>query len=184
MAHRHEPDHPERLGMRTSLLRTGSQRGETLIESLVAITVLSIFSVAMFTGIGTALKASAMHHEIAVAETLLRSAAEQLQNPDHPYLPLAGCPGHDTYTDLPTRTRFSPVSTTIRFWQPAGSPTPQRQTSAVIGSRNGATSKDGTISFATADSCPSDDPGLQEITLDLKTPSGHLQTLTILKRQQ
>lgn len=181
--------------------RTRSQRGETLLESLLAIMILSIVSIAVLSGVRTAMKASALHHEISVAETLLRSSAEDLQNPDRPYIPLAGCPGHDTYTGLPTQHRFSPITATVDFWDPSGNPNTRSQSSPGNGapgpsrgsrgygssSANPAAGDDGpvvqTITFGTAGTCPSEDLGLQRITLRLTTPSGHLQTLTVMKRQ-
>jgi type II secretory pathway pseudopilin PulG len=61
-----------------------AQAGETLIESLVAIALLGVLGVVMFTGLQTALVASRNHHQMAVAEAALRSAAEQAQDPRRP----------------------------------------------------------------------------------------------------
>lgn len=157
--------------------RSRSQRGETLLESLIAMTILSIVTITVLAGVRTALKASVLHHEMSAAETLLRSSAEEIQNPDRPYVPLAGCPGHDTYADLPTRPRFSPVTTRVEFWDPSATPTAARPAA-----HDGVPAE--TIHFDSEGSCPSVDLGLQRITLQLTTPSGHLQTLTVMKRQQ
>lgn len=156
--------------------RSRSQRGETLVESLIAITILSIVTITVLTGVRTALKASVLHHEMSTAETLLRSSAEEIQNPDRPYVPLAGCPDHDTYVGLPTRPRFSPVTATVEFWDPSSTPMAAR---AAV--HDGVPAE--TIHFDSHGSCPSVDLGLQRITLQLTTPSGYLQTLTVMKRQ-
>ncbi len=160
--------------------RVRSQKGETLMESLIAITLLSIIALPVFTGIRVALKASAMHREIAVSETLLRSAAEDLQNPDLDYIPLAGCPGHDTYKGLPVRPQYSPVTARVQFWSPQTTPVtvgPEEMSLMKVASEAPAVA-----AFTAPGACPAADPGLQKIRLSVVTPSGHLQILDILKR--
>jgi type II secretory pathway pseudopilin PulG len=73
--------------------RVAGQAGETLIESLLSITIVTAIAIAAFLGLRVAIRSSALHKESAVAETLLRTAAEQLQDPDSAYEPLAGCSG-------------------------------------------------------------------------------------------
>lgn len=146
--------------------RTGSQRGETLIESLISLMLLSVVAASALIGLQMAIRASAMHHQLAVAETLLRSAAEDLQNPDSPYIPLAGCQHNSTYEGLPDRPGYSPIQVEVRFWIPSTTPD------------DAATSTD----FAPLGTCPPKDPGLQEIRLRLVTPAGHIQKLNITKR--
>lgn len=141
------------------------QAGETLLESLISIMLLAIVGVAAFTGLQMALRASGLHHQMAVSETMLRSAAENLQNPDSEYIPLAGCQGHDTYEGLPTRQGYGPMTVQVVF---RSSETLERIVTPQM--------------FAIfANSCPSEDPGLQEIRLSVTTPSGYVQTLEVLK---
>jgi type II secretory pathway pseudopilin PulG len=144
-------------------VRRGGQCGETLLETLVAILVLSLVVGAAYTGLRVALRVSAQHKESAVAETLLRSAAERLQDPTSPYVPLAGC-GDATYTGLPTRSGYGPIQLDVRFWdQPTDVDVDQ-------------------LDVRFDDECPDEDPGLQSIELSVETPSGHLERLEILKR--
>ncbi|HTO00299.1 MAG TPA: type II secretion system protein [Microthrixaceae bacterium] len=158
-----------------------SQKGETLMESLVAIMLLSIVAVSAFTGIQVALKASALHHEIAVSETLLRSAAEDLQNPTSPYIPLAGCPGHETYSGLPERARMSPMTVSVQFWTPGvKTPDPYPMERAAAGAETAPAASG--VQFTNSGTCPTKDSGLQKIKLSVVTRSGHIQTLNILKR--
>lgn len=143
-----------------------SQRGETLLESLIALVILATVAAAAYTGLQVAMRASAQHHDLAVAETLLRSAAERIQDPSSGYIPLAGCPDRGSYADLPVRADYDPIDVEVRFWipPPADAAEP-RQTE-----------------FSDAGVCPAEDSGLQQIHLSMTTPSGHTQALDILKR--
>ena len=146
--------------------RRRGQQGETLIESLVAILILSIVTIAAYAGLQTALGLSAGHKESAVAETLLRTAAERLQDPASAYVPRAGCPGAGTYGGLPTRAGYDPIDVEVRFWTPPSS--------VAVPSL--------TTQFAAAGTCPGVDPGLQSIELSITTPSGATEHLQIVKR--
>lgn len=146
------------------------QRGETLIESLLAITILSMIVAASYGGLRVAIRASAQHVESATAETLLRTAAERLQNPDNAYIERAGCAGEATYTGLPTRTGYGPIGVAVEFWVP-----PKVSGSGEVSAK-----------FAedeSPDDCPKVDPGLQRITLTVSTPSGHTERLDLMKRR-
>ena len=146
--------------------RRRAQRGETLIESLIAILVLSIVVGAAYAGLRTAIRVSAQHKESAVAETMLRTAAERLQDPTSAYVPRAGCAGAATYTGLPTRSGYGPIDVDVRFWN--------KPSSVTVPSLD--------VDFGAAGSCPATDPGLQAIELSITTPSGHVETLEIVKR--
>lgn len=146
--------------------RRAGQRGETLIESLLAILILSLVAVAAYQGLRTSLRVSVQHRESAVAETMLRTAAERLQDPASAYVPRAGCAGAGTYTDLPTRSRWDPIDVDVRFWV---APTSVSDAQLVT-------------TFAAPGTCPSIDPGLQQIDLTITTPAGFTETLQIVKR--
>ncbi len=147
--------------------RGRSQLGETLLESLLAIMILSIVTIAAYAGLRTAMALSVRHKESAVAETLLRTAAERVQDPTSPYVPRAGCPGSGSYTGLPTRSGYGPIDVDVRFWNPPSNvavPTVPTQ-------------------FAATGACPTTDPGLQALELSITTPSGHIEHLEIVKRE-
>ncbi|MCZ7627850.1 MAG: type II secretion system GspH family protein [Microthrixaceae bacterium] len=146
------------------------QRGETLIESLVALTILSMIVAASFGGLQVAIRASAQHMESATAETLLRTAAERLQDPDSPYIERAGCAGETTYTGLPIRAGYGPIKVSVQFWVP-----PNLGESAGVSARFAQEQSSG--------DCPAVDPGLQRIELTLSTPSGHTERLDLMKRR-
>ena len=149
--------------------RAKGQAGETLLESLIALAILALVAAAAYAGMTTSLRVSAQNRDAAVAEALLRSAAERLQDPATTYVPRAGCPGAGTYTDLPTRPGFGPVVASVRFWVP----------SAAAG--DGAVP----VTFAakgSAQDCPATDPGLQAIDLSVLAPSGKVHRLEITKR--
>jgi hypothetical protein len=137
-----------------------------LLETLLAIAILTAVAISSYAALRTATIVSAQHKEIAVAETMLRSAAERLQDPTEPYLPRAGCPGASTYTGLPSRAGYGAVATDVRFWLPPGT----------------VSDADLTTQFAASGVCPSVDPGLQAIQLRVTTPSGQVHTLDIVKR--
>lgn len=165
--------------------RQRSQRGETLLESLIAIVLLTMVAIPGFHAIQIALKASAQHREIAVAETLLRSSAEDLQNPDLPYISLAGCEGHETYQSKHLAPNFSPVAVNVTFWDPGNAvPDPALVSmKSDASSTSSATATATATKLATTKTCPDEDPGLQMIQLSVRTPSGYFQTLSILKRE-
>ena len=142
------------------------QRGETLLESLIAVTILTLVAIAAYAGLRTAMTVSVQHKESAVAETLLRTAAERLQDPTSPYVPRAGCPGAGAYADLPTEAGYGPIDVEVRFWTPpADVAVPSLHTQ-----------------FAAVGTCPANDPGLQALALRVTTPSGRTEHLEIVKR--
>lgn len=147
--------------------RNRGQLGETLLESLLAIVILSAVVISSYGALRVALRTSAQHKETAVAETMLRTAAERLQDPTEPYVPRAGCSGAGTYSGLPARSGYGTVGTSVRFWLPPGS----------------VTNADIATQFAPLGDCPAVDPGLQSIELSVTTPSGHVQSLEIIKRE-
>jgi Tfp pilus assembly protein PilV len=59
--------------------RALASRGETLIESLVAITVLAAVALAALSGLTTALNSTVRNRDLATLEALSRSVAESIQ---------------------------------------------------------------------------------------------------------
>lgn len=151
---------------------TRGQRGETLIESLLAIAILSAIVLASYAGLSVATTASSRHERSARAETLLRSAAEWIQNPDVAYVERAGCPGAGSYT-LPDlgdeQPGYSVTIDRIDFWT---NPPPATQSPLPMAA---------TVAFGS--SCPGTDRGLQRIRLVATGPDAPAQSLTVVKRR-
>ena len=79
----------------------GSETGVTLIETLVALALIGIISVAFLSGLATAAKATFIADEQATAESLARSQIEYVQSQG--YINYA-VPGHDEYIGLEIET--------------------------------------------------------------------------------
>ena len=79
----------------------GSETGVTLIETLVALALIGIISVAFLSGLATAAKATFIADEQATAESLARSQIEYVQSQG--YIDYA-VPGHDEYIGLEIET--------------------------------------------------------------------------------
>lgn len=152
--------------------RGAGQAGETLIESLLAIAVLSAIVLAAYAGLSMAITASSRHEHSARGETLLRSAAEWIQNPDVAYVDRAGCAGGGSYT-LPDlgdeQAGYAVAIERIDFWT---DPPPATQSPLPT---------EATVEFAA--SCPGTDRGLQRIRLTATGPDAPAQALTVVKRR-
>src|SRR5947209_8687883 len=116
------------------------QRGETLVELLVALSILGLAVVVILGALGTSIRLSDVHRKHATSETLLVTAAEGIKNRQTAYLPLAGCPGHGTYSMPPATSGYAVSITSVAFW-------------------NGSTSS----GYSTT--CPGTDPGVQLVTV-------------------
>lgn len=149
--------------------RRRGQRGETLLESLLAIAILSVVVAASFGGLQVALSASAQQRELAEAGAMLRNAAESLMDPESAYVDRAGCKGAGTYEDLPDRKDYGTVEARVDFVEPS-----------VLSSARAAE----TAKSAAEPVCPAVDPGLQRITLSVRTPSGGVESMQIVKRRR
>lgn len=79
----------------------GSETGATLIETLVALALLGIISVAFLSGLATAAKATFIADEQATAESLARSQIEYVKNQD--YINYDD-PDHEDYEEAETPT--------------------------------------------------------------------------------
>ena len=77
----------------------GSETGVTLIETLVALALIGIISVAFLSGLATAAKATFIADEQATAESLARSQIEYVKNQD--YIDYDD-PDHEEYEEVET----------------------------------------------------------------------------------
>ena len=145
--------------------RPCDERGDTLIEVLVAIVVIGITIVAVLGALVSGVGASAQHRNLAVDDTLLKSYADtaklQIEPPDNPAVqPLfQPCAQPDDYQGsvsftVPTSDSGYTVGiTSVQYWD---SPT-------------------GTFSGA----CPAD---LQLLGITATAPGGATQQLSIIVR--
>jgi len=150
-----------------------SERGETLIEVLVAIVILAAVGIAGYAGLTTAFRSSTDQRLSGQGETLLRSASEWIQSPDRAYVPKAGCPAAGQYSlpALPAgSTGYSVTITAVQFWTGLSAPT--------------VTTPANNIAAPTFSStCPATDNGLQLVTVTVTAPSGKIDSLSITKRE-
>lgn len=132
-------------------------QGETLLELIVSIAILGICVIAVGSGIALSIRISAVHRSQATASALLHNYAESLQAR---YAPCSGAtpPNYVSLASLPTPTGFVAPTATVRFWDPTST------------------------SFAIA-ACPSSDPGLQQVTLNLTSSGGSVsESLVVVLR--
>jgi type II secretory pathway pseudopilin PulG len=98
-------------------------RGETLVELLVAISILGVTVLATIGGLTTSIMASDWHQKHAAAGVQVRAFAEAIQGyvvHNNGYLECAPASHYQIYT----QPGFTPVVTGIAYWNPAGPFTP------------------------------------------------------------
>jgi len=140
------PGHVMRLSLGSRVDRTGrlkipgsAQRpeaGDTLIEVLLAITVLGIAALALLAAFATSLSASSGHRSLATTDTVLKSASEdvvaQIQNGSAPFYQSCASAafyqaafanangGQGAFNNLPAG--YSAVVTGVQFWDTSQNP--------------------------------------------------------------
>jgi Tfp pilus assembly protein PilV len=136
-------------------------RGETLIELLVTVSIMGTAFVGVLAGIGTTFIATDSHRQSATAETVVRNYAERIIDNEAAYVPCA---------------------TTTSYASPVGFSVPSAAWSASVTS---VLSWQGDSPPTFAATCPSPDKGLQQLTLRVQSPAGNHQvteTVVITKR--
>ncbi len=108
---------PQHATMLRPVHDTERERGETLLELLIAIAILGIAVVAIVAGIATALTASDVNRKQARVETLLRNYAEAVTNPAVGYVE---CATTGSYPSAPTGftlpSGYSISITSMAYW--------------------------------------------------------------------
>lgn len=143
--------------------RRSDDAGESLIEIMLTIFILGVCAVAIGAGITLSVKISGVHRKQALAGEFLHNYAESLQNS---YRTCTGGvpPNYVSIGGLTApNASFSAPTATIKFWDPnpAGGGTPSFDTNV----------------------CPSTDPGLQQVTLTLKSADGFAnESLVVILR--
>ena len=138
------------------------ERGETLLELVVAIMILGVFVVAVGSGVAVSAKVSGIHQQQSTAGTFLHNYAESIQGTYN------ACTGAATPASVQTAylsglavpAGFTAPTAAVKFWRA----TPGTFVSA------GAT-------------CPAADPGLQQVTFTLNTSDGLVtESLSVIVR--
>ena len=155
------------------MLESRDERGESLVEILIAMMILGIAAAALLGGLATGFFSSGIHREQTDSGALLASAGESLLddtlNPYYPCATLANIAHEYNPTNgvsIPTGWSTSDVAITAISWWTAAQNTGQQ--------------------FATSGSCPDTASGgvlqMQKITVTITSPDGKVsQSRTFLK---
>lgn len=135
-----------------------NDQGETLVEVLVALVIMSIAAVAILTGLGLSVKASDISRKETTGGAYVRSWAEAIQH----YV------GNGHYADCAGSGAYSP--STVGFTVPTGY-TPTQSVAVSVNATGGTSSCSG-------------DTGTQRITLKLATSDNRAtESLTVILRK-
>ncbi|GAA3666942.1 prepilin-type N-terminal cleavage/methylation domain-containing protein [Nocardioides ginsengisoli] len=144
-------------------LRTGSDRGETLVEVLAAVVILGIAGVAIVAGLMLSVQASDIHRKESTGGAYVRSYAEAIEKYLNTTAHYVKCAGSGDYS-----------LSDIGFAAPTG----------YTASHTAATVLAGDGSAVTTGSCPSRDTGVQRLTLTVASNDGRAsERLTIVVRR-
>jgi type II secretory pathway pseudopilin PulG len=137
--------------------RLGRERGDTLVEVLITITIVGIAFTGILAGLATAINLSGRHRGQANADVVLVSAAESVKNQAYTQCASTSSYSATSGVTLPSGWVASNLSiTSVKKW-------------------NGS-------SFVTT--CPATDQGLQLITISATTPDNKsTETIEVVKRQ-
>jgi prepilin-type N-terminal cleavage/methylation domain-containing protein len=105
--------------------RHGGDRGDTLIELLVAMVVMGIAVVAVTGGVAVSIRMSDIHRKQAQAGALIRDFAEAVENAvqlsPSAYVACAAAGAYDSYYTLPGSAFTVAAPTPVRYWDSATS---------------------------------------------------------------
>jgi len=144
-------------------VRPESDRGDTLIEILIALAIIGITVTALLGALMTAIASSAVHRSLANLDTVLRSNAEEakyvIELQPSAWFQNGATITSSTYNGNPipfsTPSGYKVVFTGIQYW-------------------NGSTDQ-----FDASYISPADETGYQLLTLRATAPSGVSETLSV-----
>src|SRR5262245_55540646 len=103
------------LARRLRRLRDRPERGETLLELMMAITILGVCVVAIGSGIAVSVAISSVHRDQATAQDSLHNYAEALQNF---YTPCSAGITPNYAADLVVPQGWPAPTVVVDYWQP------------------------------------------------------------------
>jgi type II secretory pathway pseudopilin PulG len=152
----------------TPVARLRGERGESLVEILLTLSIMGICFVAILLGVATVYTGTDTHRQEASTEAVLRTYAESIKDPqDVAYI--------DCTTDPNPGATYDAAVKAAGFVVPTG----------FTASVTGVTYWDGNDPPAFG-VCPARDQGVQQVTLRVVSPHGPHgadETLTIVKRR-
>jgi prepilin-type N-terminal cleavage/methylation domain-containing protein len=153
-------------GPRVAGARSPGERGETLVELLVAMVIMGIAVVAIVFGLATSVLMSDVHRKQTQANVSVRDYAEALQD--------AVATSQSNYVGCATPADYGPATAKITN---TGFSTPSGYTASVVS----VAYWDGTSQFVAT--CPASDTGLQQITLRVSSNDTRAtESLTVVLR--
>lgn len=143
--------------------RARSDAGETLVETLVALAILSLAALAILAGLQLSVKASDIHRKQTTSGSYVRNYAEAIEK----YVDTTG-----NYVKCASATDYAPA--TVGFTVPTGYEWEHSAAEPLAG--NG--------SVITTGTCPTRDQGVQRLRLTLRsTDDRAAEHLTIVLRR-
>jgi type II secretory pathway pseudopilin PulG len=138
------------------------ESGETLVELLIAVSIMGIAMAAIVGGVFTAVKVSDQNRAQAATVTVLRGYAETLKAADGPYeyVPCASTSTYPAFAPPPPDQAFTATVTDVRYLSDATALTP-----------------------SWSSTCPGTDQGAQLLSLRVTAPGGAaVEEVEIVKR--